>query len=138
MLTESGDILKTDTGEYDVEWKFETEFFLGETINIKHIRKLQLLADIADGSRMKMYLLYDGEEFDENNPKKYHLVYDSDGRKTALRKSSTGKDKGKFIPIRIMPRKTANFGFKLHAEGYGYVKLHQLEMYLSSGGTEYR
>jgi hypothetical protein len=69
---------------------------------------------------MQVYILYDDEKFDKE---KSHLVY-----------SSTKK--GKF-PIRVKPRNTANYGFKLHIEGSGYVKLYELEIFVEAGGGLY-
>ena len=70
---------------------------------------------------IKVYILYDDEEFDKNTS---HLVYSSNGKQ------------GKF-PIRVKPRKTANYGFKLHFEGTGYVKLYELEIFVEQGGGLY-
>ena len=130
MLTNDGNILKMDTGGYG-QWAFETELLLGESVDIKHLRKLQVLADIPEGSKMKIYALYNGEEFGENS----HLLYNSEENKTSLRVSRNKS--GDFIPIRIRPRRTANFGFKLHFEGEGYVRIRQIEMKISAGGELY-
>ena len=43
---------------------------------------------------------------------------------------------GRF-PIRVKHRKTANYGFKLHIEGKGYVKLYELEIFVEAGGDMY-
>ena len=40
-------------------------------------------------------------------------------------------------PIRVKPRKTANYGIKLHVEGEGYVKLYELELFIENGGDLY-
>ena len=63
---------------------------------------------------------YDDEEFDGSTS---HLVYSSE---------KTGK-----YPIRVKPRKTANYGFKLHVEGTGYMKLYELEIFVEAGGDLY-
>ena len=120
MLCDDGYIYKMDTGNYRHSWSFETDLITNETVNIKHIKKIQMFADIASGANIKAYILYDDEEFDEN---KSHLVYES---------CKFGR-----LPIRVKPRKTANYGFKLHFEGAGYVKLYELEIFVESGGDLY-
>ena len=139
MLCDNGKIYKLDSNQYKHSWSFETELITSQTVNIKHIKKLQLLVDIPekineqynfgddDGTPadMRMYILYDDENFDEMSPSKkaQRLVY-------------TSKKYGKF-PIRVKPRKTANYGFKLHFEGTGYAKLYELEIFIEAGGAMY-
>ena len=120
MLCDDGYIYKMDTGNYRHSWSFETDLITNETVNIKHIKKIQMFADIATGANIKVYVLYDNEEFDENTS---HLVY-----------SSTGYGQK---PIRVKPRQTASYGIKLHIEGYGYVKLYELELFMENGGDLY-
>lgn len=120
MLCDDGYIYKMDTGNYRHSWSFETDLITNETVNIKHIKKIQMFADIASGANIKAYILYDDEEFDEDTS---HLVY-----------SSTGYGQK---PIRVKPRQTASYGIKLHIEGYGYVKLYELELFMEQGGDLY-
>ena len=120
MLCDDGYIYKMDTGDYRHSWSFETDLITNETVNIKHIKKIQMFADIASGANIKAYILYDDEEFDENTS---HLVY-----------SSTGYGQK---AIRVKPRKTASYGIKLHIEGYGYVKLYEMELSMETGGDLY-
>ena len=120
MLCEDGCVYKMDTDDYSHEWSFETDLITNKTVNIKHIKKLQMLVEVATNANMQVYILYDDEEFNETTS---HLVYTS---------SKTGK-----FPIRVKPRKTANYGFKLHIEGTGYVKLYELEIFVESGGDMY-
>lgn len=120
MLCDDGYVYKMDTSNYRHSWSFETDLFTNETVDIKHIKKLQMFADIASGANLKVYILYDDEEFDEDTS---HLVY-----------SSTGYGQK---PIRVKPRQTASYGIKLHIEGYGYVKLYELELFMETGGDLY-
>ena len=115
-------IYKMDTDDYSHIWSFETDLITNKTVNIKHIKKLQMLVDIAKNAKIQVYILYDDEVFDENTKAK-RLVYES---------TKTGK-----IPIRVKPRNTANYGFKLHVEGEGYVKLYELEIFVEAGGDMY-
>lgn len=120
MLCADGYIYKMNTGNYRHSWSFETDLITNETVNIKHIKKIQMFADIASGANIKAYILYDDEEFDEDTS---HLVYESTGY---------GQK-----PIRVKPRKTASYGIKLHIEGYGYVKLYEMELFMENGGDLY-
>ena len=128
MLCSGGEVLQLDSGDYDDAWYFETDLITNKTVNIKHIKKLQMLVDIpvqlnrnqSINAEMKVYILYDDEVF---NPNTSHLVYSSNKQ-------------GKF-PIRVKPRKTANYGFKLHFEGIGYMKLYELEIFIEAGGDLY-
>ena len=120
MLTEDGYVYKMDNDACTVNWSFETDLMTSKTVNIKHIKKLQMLVDVEKNANMRVYILYDDEEFDEDTS---HLVYAS-------------KKSGKY-PIRVKPRKTANYGFKLHVEGKGYIKLYELEIFVEAGGEMY-
>ena len=120
MLCSNGHIYKMDTDDYSHKWSFETDLITNKTVDIKHIKKLQMLVDVKENSNFNVYILYDDEEFDKSTS---HLVYSS-------------KKYGKF-PIRVKPRKTANYGFKLHIEGTGYIKLYELEIFVESGGDMY-
>ena len=120
MLTKVGEILQLDTDIYSHNWSFETDLITNETVNIKHIKKLQMLADMSSGSRIQVYILYDDEEFNEDTS---HLAYSGQG--------------GGKKAIRVRPRRTAHYGFKLHVEGFGYVRLYELEIGLEAGGDMY-
>ena len=139
MLCDNGTIYKMDTGKYRQAWSFETDLITNKTVDIKHIKKLQMLVDIptttandhnyADEdntpANLKVYILYDDEVFDNMEPaeKAKRLVYTS---------NKYGR-----LPIRVKPRKTSNYGFKLHFEGAGYVKLYELEIFVEQGGAMY-
>lgn len=120
MLCADGYVYKMDTNNYSHSWNFETDLITNETVNIKHIKKIQMFAEIASGASIRVYILYDNEKFNENTS---HLVYKS---------KSYGQK-----PIRVKPRQTAGYGFKLHVEGYGYVKLYELELFMENGGDLY-
>ena len=114
---------RVDTGRYDHNWEFETDFITNQTVNIKHLKKIQMLADIpemASGmtnyASIKVYVQYD-----DGDPQ---LVYDSKERRGRL-------------AIRVKPRNTANYGFKLRVEGQGYVKIYELELFMENGGELY-
>ena len=119
MLCNDGHVYKMDTDEYNHGWEFETDLVTNKTVDIKHIKKIQMLVETDSSADFDVYILYDDEKFNG----KSHLVY-------------TNNKRGKF-PVRVKPRKTANYGFKLHVEGYGYVKLYELEIFVEQGGDMY-
>ena len=117
-------LYKLDTGDYSHHWMTETDLSCNSTVDIKHINKVQMLADIAPGSEICAYVLYDDEVFNKNTS---HLIFKHKNEGTSSIK----------IPIRTVPRKTANYGFKIHIEGYGYSKIYQMEILISEGGEKY-
>jgi hypothetical protein len=125
MLCNNGSIYRMSSGYAD-DWSFETDLVTNKTVNIKHIKKLQMLVEVAKNANLRVYILYDDEIFDSMSPeeKAKKLVFDSNGK--------TGK-----FPIRVKPRNTANYGFKLHVEGKKYVKLYELEIFVEAGGDLY-
>ncbi len=122
MITEAEEIYCLSGDEYNLDWYFETDFITAKTVDIKHIRKMQMLADVASNASFKVFALYDDEVFNENTS---HLLFNSDGK--------TGQ-----FPIRVKPRTTANYGFKLHVKGTGYVKLYELELHFTAGGELFK
>ena len=119
MLCDNGCVYKLDTDNYNHDWEFETDLVTNKSVDIKHIKKLQMLVESNPDAHFEVYILYDDEKLNS----KSHLVYSS---------SRSGK-----YPIRVKPRKTANYGFKLHIKGKGYVKLYELEIFVESGGDMY-
>lgn len=122
-LTTSGKIFRLDTKDYNHEWYIETDFFTNNSVDIKHIQKVQMLCDIAPESSIKAYILYDDEEF---NPETSHKIFE--------RQNNTEKEIK--IPIRVIPRRTANYGFKIRIEGKGFSKLYQMELGITGGGDK--
>ena len=120
MATDNA-IYKLDSGIYtDIPWSFETDTVTNNTVDVKHIKKLQMLCDFKNAD-MDVYILYDNEKFNEDNPSVHHKVFS--------KKNLTGR-----FPIRVKPFMTAHYGFKLHFEGKGYVKLYELEISAQQGG----
>lgn len=120
-LLDDGFIYRIDTNRYDHQWAFETDFISSQTIDIKHLKRVQLFADIKSGSWVKVYLLKNGEQFTEGISQ---LLYNSGG-------------KSGIMPIRMLVRQSAAYGFKLRFEGYGYVKLYEMELDVAEGGYLY-
>lgn len=125
MLCANGYFYCLSYNAYNHNWSFETDLITNQTVDIKHIKKMQMLADFGTNAKMSVYFLYDDEVFSSltTAEKADRLMYQSSG---AGRKT-----------IRVKPRKTANYGIKLHVEGYGYVKLYELELFMENGGGLY-
>lgn len=121
MLTDDNTIYKFNDENYDHDWACETDFYTGGTIDIKHIRKIQIYADVDVGSSIKVSIIYDSNA-DDNT-----VVYDYVNTGEAMKK----------IPIRVLPRKSACYGYKIRIEGHGYVRVYQMEITLTGGGELY-
>jgi len=121
MLSAGGAIYKLDTNDYDGQnWWFGTDLHLNRTIDIKRIRKIQLLADIGAGSTIEIYQILN----DDVGATESDLIYSQ---------TNTGSSTVR-LPIRTKPKKTASYGYKLQIRGTSYVKLYQLEISVNKGG----
>lgn len=131
MLCTDGMIYRLDTDEYNGQkWSFKTDLFSNKSVDIKHLRKIQLMAEFGSGSSLEIYGVYD-------NSDRRNSVGKHDGvSKEVLLYTSPDGVSGRHA-IRIKPRKTANYGFKLRFEGEGYVKLYQMEIGITGGGEQY-
>ena len=127
VLYNNGTIYKLDGDSYSNGWTFETDLITNQTVDIKHIKKIQMLVDMQYGSKISVYALYDNEEYNaiSGDVPIYSFTHDVSGY---------GNKK---LPIRVKLRKTANYGFKLRVEGKGYVKIHGLEIFVEPGGDLY-
>lgn len=122
----------------DTNWAIETDITSRvnsslsasySNIDIKHIRKIQMLAELAEGAELRVYVIYDDEEFDESTS---YCVYDS-----VKHGDKHGVSGRKRRAIRIKLRRSAHYGAKLHMCGKGYVKLYELELFIEKGGELY-
>lgn len=122
-------IFKMDTGSYDHDWHFETDMTTNASVDIKHIKKIQFLADVAPSANIKVHFLYGDEDFDSMtaDEKSARLVYDFTNSGSAEVQKT----------IRVKPRMTANYGFRVRVSGHGFVRIYQMEMLIESGGDLY-
>lgn len=116
-----GKIYKIDTNDYNHEWSFDTEIMTAidgtRTVDIKHLRKIQLMADFGEGSTLEVYAIYDEDETNKQ------MLCNISGK--------TGVH-----PIRMLVRKSANHSLKLRFEGKGYIKLYEMELITTAGGVK--
>jgi hypothetical protein len=126
MLTGEGNIYRyrIDSDAYAGQpWSAETDLTAGHTIDIKHIQKIQILADVAAGSTIRAHLIYYGENTSIDTQQIYNYTNQSAGTKRAA--------------IRVVPRNTAHWGVKLRLSGTGFSRVYQAEITLKGGGTLY-
>ena len=95
-----------------------------DPVDIKHVQKFQSFADVAAGSRLEAYLLYDDEQFD---PAASHKIFSYENTSEESRK----------VPVRLIPRQTANYGVKVRFNGFGFARLYHLELFVKQGGEKY-
>jgi hypothetical protein len=130
MLMHDGIVYRLDTDAYTQEWAFETDFSTGtsyssdtaQSLDINHISKIQLLADVGKGAAFSVYAVYDDEDFSQ---------FSKDKKAERLIKCVDAEGIG---VLRVYPRLTSHYRYKLHFEGSGYVKLYNLEISLRRGG----
>lgn len=118
-LSKSGIVYRIDTNDYRHSWSFETDLMTNETIDIKHLQKIQVFAEMEQNASLRIYALYDDEKFNPTS----QLVF-------------SGGHTGKNL-IRIKPRNSASYGIKLHFEGFGFVRIYEAELLMQSGGELY-
>lgn len=136
--SDDGYIYRLDNKAYSDSWEFETDIMTNGTVDIKHLQKIQLYAEMGADSSLKIYMLYDGiyngdELSDEingdgktENTAKARLVAKCYNDNSIIYKKY----------IRFIIPKSAHGGFKLKFKGNGYVKLYQMELILSGGGQK--
>lgn len=123
-LFDNGVIYKLNTSNFaDRKWFFETEVFLNGTVDNKRIIRLQSLAEFAEGSKLRIRVFENGEEYSETHIADYSHTQ-------ALDKS--GKR-----AIRVPIKHAEGFIHKIRFEGTGYVKIYTLELIIQTGGVKY-
>lgn len=129
MMCADGIVYRMNTDDYSHLWGFETDLITGGTANIKHLKKIQLLAEFSEGSRLAVYVLYDDEKYGAGA----HCVHDT------LLATDKEKEKAGLRVLRVRPRssKNASYGIKLCVMGTGYIKFHALELFMEAGGDSY-
>jgi len=106
--------------EYPADWWFETDFMALGKLDVRRIKKVSLLCDVADGASVEVYLLKDNEEF---HPVTSLLVGQTEG---------TGQ-----VLLRVLTRQTSAYMHRLRIVGHGYAKIYAAEVKLSWGGDVY-
>lgn len=126
-LSSNNDIYLLNSKEYDEqEWACETDFTSGGTLDIKHIKKIQMLADVGAKSKIEIHILTDDEKFDE--------LTQSEVTERCVYSFLNNSEKTKTAVIRVIPRKTANYKYKLRISGTGYSKVYQADISVQTGG----
>lgn len=110
----------TGSPEYPTEWWFETDFMALGKLDVRRVKKVSVLCDVAPGASLEVFLLKDGETF---HPAKSLLVGQTDG---------TGQ-----VLLRVLTHQTSAYMHRLRFVGHGYVKVYAAEIKLSWGGDVY-
>ncbi len=106
--------------DYPSEWWFETDFMALGKLDVRRVKKVSVLCDVAEGASLEVYLLKDGEVF---HPAKSLLVGQTEG---------TGQ-----VLLRVLTRQTSAYMHRLRFVGHGYVKIYAAEIKISYGGDVY-
>ncbi len=110
--------------EWDgVEWEVATDFRLDGTIDIKHIEKVQILADVAPGASISVHIIYGQHEQELSDDSKVYTYTNSTVETDNPREVKLVQKR-----ILIRPKKTAHYGYRIHIIGTGYAKLYQMEV----------
>lgn len=112
FLHESGDLQKLGN-TFASDWEFETDFMTNESLDIEHLKKIQLRAFVDEGASFNIQAIYD------------------DGEDQDL--FETNKKDGEMV-ARAVLRKSASYGVKLRFFGNGYVRFYNLELIYENGG----
>lgn len=122
-ITAVEDILGNTSGwddAYSGDWWFETDFMALGKLDVRRVKKVSLLCDIAPGASVSVYLLRDGEAFD---PDTSVCVCSSKGYGQVL--------------MRVLTRQFSAYMHRLRIVGHGYVKIYAAELKISWGGDVY-
>lgn len=106
--------------EYAGDWWFETDFMALGKLDVRRVKKVSLLCDLADGASASVYLLRDGDAFDANTSVKVGEV--------------TG---GGLKMLRVLTRQFSAYMHRLRICGSGYAKIYAAELKISWGGDVY-
>lgn len=128
MLCKHGCVYRVDSQSY-AGWSFSTEMVMNKTVDIKHVKKIQMMVEIPRTIRTEESLVDNsGANFE------VYLVYDGNGSGTKVF-SSDGRT-GRF-PVRVKPHRTAHYALQLLVKGTGFVRFCGMELFLEDGGDMY-
>ena len=106
--------------EYESDWWFETDFFAAGRIDVRRIKKVSILCDIASGASVRAYLMRPEDKYTTTTK--------------AVLESSVG---GRRL-MRRMIRMTSCYMHKMRIAGSGDVKILAIELLLSWGGDVFK
>lgn len=106
--------------EYENDWWFETDFFAAGRIDVRRIKKVSVLCDIASGASVRAYLMRPEDKYTTTTK--------------AVLESTVG---GRRL-MRRMIRMTSCYMHKMRIAGSGDVKILAIELLLSWGGDVFK
>lgn len=110
--------------EYTGDWWFETDLMAAKKLDVRRVKKLSVLCDMAAGSSLDVYLLKAGERFAPQTS----LLLDS-----AVQPSGVSGMK----LMRCLMRQTSSYMHRLRFVGSGRVRVFAAEIKLAWGGDLY-
>lgn len=126
-LDSNNKIYLINSKEYkEQEWACETDFVSSGTVDVKHIKKIQMLAEIGVGSKINVHILRDDEVFDK--------LSEQEAKERCAYSYTNNADITKTVVIRAVPKRAANYRYKIRISGKGYSKVYQMDVVVQSGG----
>ena len=108
--------------EYVGEWWFETDLMALGRLDVRRVKKFSMLCQGSEDAEVAVWLLKDGEPFDEDTSVKIgEMTFDDDG----------------YHLMRILTRQFSSTMHKLRFAGKGFVKIYAAELKISWGGDVY-
>lgn len=103
------------------DWWFETDFMAAGRLDVRRVKKITVLCEIAPGASLEVYLLKDGETFS----------------KVTTRKVLTSKGHG-WRTLCVLVRGMSADMHRMRFVGHGKVRIHAAELQISWGGDYYK
>lgn len=125
----SDGILLVDDGSDDTlgeggtygDWWFETDFMAAGRLDVRRVKKITVLCQIASGAGVEAYILRDGERFDPSSSRKVL--------------SSRGHG---WVTLCALVRGMSADMHRVRFVGHGRVRIHAMELAISWGGDIYK
>ena len=102
-------------------WWFETDLMAAGKLDVRRVKKLSLLCELASGAEVMVYILKDGEKFNSDT--------------SLLAGSVSGEGQ---VMLRAMIRSCSAYMHRLRIAGRGYAKIYAAELQISWGGDLYK
>lgn len=103
------------------DWWFETDFMAAGRLDVRRVKKMTVLCQIARGAKLDVYLLKDGE------------VFNADTSRLVLSSHGTG-----WRTLCGLVRGMSADMHRVRFVGHGWVRIHAMELAISWGGDLYK
>lgn len=106
--------------DYRSDWWFETDFMALGKLDVRRVKKVSVLCELEKDAEISVYLLRDGEKFDESSSMKIGSI-----------------SGGGLKMLRVLTRQFSAYMHRLRICGSGYAKIYAAELKISWGGDVY-